>query len=53
MFNLVDNLILKVLDTGWTPNPPPAKPGFYFTVPDEEWQTAVKSGVGLRLNIYL
>jgi hypothetical protein len=22
MFNLVDNLILKVLDTGWTPNPP-------------------------------
>jgi hypothetical protein len=53
MLNLVDNLILKVLDTGWTKNPPPAKPGFYFTVPDEEWQTAVKSGVGLRLNIYL
>ena len=51
MLNLVDNLILKVLDTGWTT--PPIKPGFFFTIPDEDWQTRVKAGTGLRLNIYL
>ncbi len=53
MLNLLDQLIEKVLDTGWTTTPPPAKPGFYFTVPDEDWRTKVKGGVGLRLNIYL
>lgn len=51
--NLVDNLILKVLDTGWTTSPPPAKPGFYFTIPDEDWQAKVKAGTAFRLNIYL
>ena len=53
MLNLVDNLILKVLDTGWTTSPPPAKPGFYFTIPDEDWQAKVKAGTAFRLNIYL
>jgi hypothetical protein len=52
MLNLVDNLILKILDTGWVPQA--AKPQFFFTIPDEAWQTKVKSGTaGLRLNIYL
>ena len=53
MLNLVDNLISKILDTGWTKNPPPAKPKFFFTIPDEDWRTGVKSGNGMRLNIYL
>jgi hypothetical protein len=53
MLNLVDNVISTVLDKGWTTSPPPAKPGFYFTVPDETWQTKVKAGLGIRLNIYL
>lgn len=54
MLNLLDQLIETVLDTGWTPTPPPAKPGFYFTVPDEDWRTKVKAGgTQLRLNIYL
>src|ERR1043165_165690 len=51
MLKQVDNLILKLLDTQWTP--PPAKPGFFFTVPDADWLTRVKAGTGLRLNIYL
>jgi len=53
MLNLVDNLILKLLDTGWTTTPPPAKPSFFFTVPDGDWQTRVKARTGLQLNIYL
>jgi hypothetical protein len=53
MLNLVDNLILKLLDTGWTTNPPPAKPSFFFTVPDTDWRTKVKTRIGLQLNIYL
>jgi hypothetical protein len=53
MLNLVDNLIQKILDQGWTKNPPPAKPGFYFTVPDKDWRTKVLAGMGMRLNIYL
>ena len=54
MLNLLDQVIEKVLDTGWTATPPPAKPGFYFTVPDEDWRTKVKAGgTQLRLNIYL
>lgn len=53
MLNLVDDLILRVLDQGWPATPPPAKPGFFFTIPDEDWLRRVRSGVGLRLNIYL
>jgi hypothetical protein len=53
MLNLVDNVISSVLDSGWTTTPPPVKPGFYFAVPDEDWHTKVKAGLGLRLNIYL
>ena len=53
MLKEVDSLILKLLDTEWTTTPPPAKPGFFFTVPDEDWLTKVKAGTGLRLNIYL
>lgn len=53
MLKEVDSLILKLLDTGWTTTPPPAKPGFFFTVPDEDWLVKVKAGTGLRLNIYL
>lgn len=53
MLKEVDSLILKLLDTGWTTAPPPAKPGFSFTVPDEDWLTKVKAESTLRLNIYL
>jgi Pvc16 N-terminal domain/Carboxypeptidase regulatory-like domain len=53
MLNLVDNLILRLLDTGWTITPPPVKPSFFFTVPDGEWQTRVRARTGLQLNIYL
>ncbi len=53
MLNLVDNLILRLLDTGWTTTPPPVKPSFFFTVPDGEWQTRVRARTGLQLNIYL
>jgi hypothetical protein len=51
MLNLVDNLILKLLDTGWTT--PPAKPTFFFTVPDTDWRAKVKTRIELQLNIYL
>lgn len=53
MLNLTDLLIQTVLDTGWTTTPPPAKPGFYFTIPDQDWRTKVLAGMGTRLNIYL
>lgn len=53
MLHLVDKLIERVLDTGWTPTAPPAKPGFYFTIPDEGWRTRVRAGTGMRLNIYM
>lgn len=53
MLNLLDQVIRTVLDTGWTTTPPPAKPGFFFTIPDEDWRAKVKAGIGLRLNIYL
>jgi len=53
VLNVLDQTIRRVLDTGWTTNPPPAKPTFFFTVPDEEWRTKVKSGTTMRLNIYL
>ena len=53
MLNLVDQLIEQVLDTGWTTTPPPAKPSFFFTIPDEAWLAKVKAGIDLRLDIYL
>src|SRR5690348_5739296 len=53
MLNLLDQVIQQVLDTGWTRTPPPAKPGFYFTVPDDDWRQRVKQGTTERLNIYL
>jgi hypothetical protein len=53
MLDLLDTLIQKVLDTGWTITPPPAKPGFFFTVPDQNWRTKVLAGLGMRLNIYM
>jgi len=53
MLDLVDKLIERVLDTGWTTTPPPLKPGFFFTIPDEGWRTRVRAGLGMRLNIYL
>ncbi|MHC2842892.1 Pvc16 family protein [Bradyrhizobium diazoefficiens] len=51
MLDLVDNLILQILDTGW--DPLLDKPQFSFAIPDEDWQAKVKSGSGLYLNIYL
>jgi hypothetical protein len=53
MLNLLDDLITNVLDSGWTATPPPAKPGFFFTVPDDSWRTKVKAGTSERLNVYL
>jgi hypothetical protein len=53
MLNLVDQLIERVLDTGWATTPPPAKPSFFFTVPDTDWRDKVKAGVDQRLDIYL
>jgi hypothetical protein len=53
MLNLLDQVVQRVLDDGWTTTPPPAKPGFFFTVPDDDWLQKVKTGVGERLNIYL
>jgi hypothetical protein len=53
MLNLLDQTIRQVLDDGWTTTPPPTKPGFFFTVPDEDWLQAVKQSLGERLNIYL
>src|SRR5262245_26754177 len=53
MLHLLDKVVEKVLDTGWTPTPPPAKPGFYFAIPDEDWRTRVTTGADERLNIYL
>jgi hypothetical protein len=55
MLNLLDKLIKAVLDSDWpTGGAAPAKPGFYFTVPDSDWQAKVKGGTpGERLNIYL
>lgn len=53
MLNLVDRLILTLLDTGWTTTPPPAKPSFFFSVPDGDWLTRVRARTGVQLNIYL
>jgi hypothetical protein len=53
MLNLLDLTLRQVLDSGWTPTPPPAKPGFFFTIPDADWLTRVKTDTNLRLNLYL
>jgi len=53
MLNLLDLTLRQVLDSGWTPVPPPAKPAFFFTVPDDAWQTRVRADTNLRLNLYL
>jgi hypothetical protein len=53
MLNLIDRLLLKLLDTGWTTPPPPAKPSFFFSIPDGDWLTRVKARTGVQLNIYL
>jgi hypothetical protein len=54
MLNIVDQVIENVLDTDWPNSPPgPAKPGFYFAIPDEAWRNRVSNGTGTRLNIYL
>ncbi len=53
MLNLLDLTLRQVLDGGWTTTPPPAKPRFFFTIPDEDWQTRVKTDTNLRLNLYL
>jgi hypothetical protein len=50
MLHLLDQTIRAVLDTRWSA--PPAKPGFFFVAPDEEWKAQV-IGTDLRLNIYL
>jgi hypothetical protein len=53
MLKPLDQTISTVLDTGWAPNGP-LKPGFYFTVPDEDWRAKVKqTPTDLRLNVYL
>ena len=53
MLNLLDDVINKVLDTDWPTSPSATpKPGFYFSVPDENWRTRV-TGSEVRLNIYL
>jgi hypothetical protein len=53
VISFVDQLVETILDTGWTRTPPPVKPGFYYTVPDDKWQTKLMGGHGARLNIYL
>jgi hypothetical protein len=53
MLNLVDRVLVKLLDTGWTTTPPPAKPSFFFSIPDGDWLTRVKAKAGVQLNIYL
>jgi hypothetical protein len=53
MLNFLDLTLRQVLDSGWTTAPPPAKPGFFFTIPDDAWQTRVRTDTNLRLNLYL
>jgi hypothetical protein len=53
MLNLLDLTLRQVLDSGWTTVPPPPKPAFFFTVPDDAWQTRVRTDNTLRLNMYL
>jgi hypothetical protein len=53
MLNLLDLTLRQVLDSGWTSAPPPPKPGFFFTVPNDAWQTRVRTDNTPRLNLYL
>jgi hypothetical protein len=48
MLNFLDNVIDRILDTGWVT--PPAKPDRSFAIPDETFQNSVAT---LTLNIYL
>lgn len=53
MFDLVDDLLERLLDAGWTQTGSPAKPGFFFTIPDEDWRKKIQNGPPMRLNVYL
>jgi len=48
MLNFLDNVLDKILDTGWIA--PPAKPDRSFVIPDDTFQNSVAN---LTLNIYL
>ena len=48
MLNFLDNVIDKILDTGWVT--PPPKPDRSFAIPDDTFQNTVSN---LTLNIYL
>jgi hypothetical protein len=53
MLNLLDETIRTLLDSKWGAGPP-AKPEFFFTVPNEKWQADVTTnGAKMRLNIYM
>jgi hypothetical protein len=52
VLNFLDETIRTLLDTEWVA--PPAKPEFFFTVPNDAWQSDVtNNGTKMRLNIYL
>lgn len=53
MLNHLDQVIRTVLDTNWTAAPPPAKPVFSFSVPDDAFRARVRTGPDMQLNIYL
>ena len=54
MLNLADLVVRRVLDLNWVQPPAlPQKPGFYFTVPDDDWRAKVKESPNVRLNLYL
>jgi hypothetical protein len=50
VLNLLDETIRVLLDQAWPA--PPAKPGFFFTIPNDEWRDGM-AGTTMRLNIYL
>lgn len=51
MFQLVDRVIERILDTGWPAQPP--KPVFSFSPPDENFQPQVVNAAGPVLDIFL
>jgi len=52
VLNLLDETIRELFDQRWPVAP--AKPGFFFTVPNDKWQADVTNlGTTIRLNIYL
>ena len=53
MLHLLDQVLARLLDTGWTSAPTPAKPSFHFAVPDDTWKTRATATNGTRLNLYL